>query len=91
MKTTTDRRTARLNIYVPDSVRRRVKRAAADLDVSVSDYCLEAIEARLRTVEEPRDVEDPVRRARAFRARAFSGEALSVSTAELLRQDRARR
>ena len=82
----------RINIYVPEpELRRRVKAEAARLDLTVSEYCLEAIRARLRAHEAeapPRDLDAAVDRARRFRAEAFAGGTFKVSSAALVRRAR---
>lgn len=89
-------RTARLNIYVRDpSVRRGVKMAAAKRDLSVSEYCLQAITTQLkadgeRASEEERSslVRAAVDQARRFQLRKFKGRTFSVSSADLIRNAR---
>lgn len=89
----------RLNIYLPDStLRRAVKAAAAEQDLSVSEYCVRAITSQLE-----RDEEDaPARRkgarlstavenARRFRSDTFHGTIFKASSADLIRQARERR
>ncbi len=86
----------RLNIYVPDpAIRRQVKAAAARHDLSVSDYCLQALAAQLM-----RDGEGPLRRtspyslgpaveaARRFQAEIFGGRVFAISSADLIREAR---
>lgn len=91
---------ARINIYVPDpAVRRQVKAAAAQRDVSVSEYCLRAITAQLVRDGEHRAVDDgpgaalpgAVARARRFQAKTFKGRRFRVSSASLIRESRAAR
>ena len=90
---------ARINIYVPDpAVRRQVKAAAAQRDLSISDYCLRAITAQLVRDGERGPV-DPgatgaraaVARARRFQAQTFKGRRFRVSSASLIRESRATR
>src|SRR5262249_51008943 len=90
----------RINIYVPGlAIRRQIKTAAARRDLTVSEYCLRSITAQLdREVEgAPREASrlkaasSPVVRARRFQASAFGRRVFSVSSAELIREDRARR
>jgi hypothetical protein len=90
----------RINIYVPDSaIRRQIKTAAARRDLSVSEYCLRSITMQLSREGErvPRETprlkaaSSPVMRARRFQASAFGGRVFSVSSAELIREDRSRR
>jgi hypothetical protein len=87
---------ARINIYVPDpAVRRLVKAAAAKRDLSVSDYCLQAITAQLVRDGEKGAVEagattarTAVARARRFQAQTFKGRQFQVSSASLIREGR---
>ena len=90
---------ARINIYVPDpAVRRKVKSAAAQRDLSISDYCLGAITAQLVRDGEG-GVVNPgaagaraaVTRARRFQTQTFKGRRFRVSSASLVRQSRATR
>jgi len=84
----------RLNIYLPDpAIRRQVKAAAAERDLSASEYCLRAITAQLirdgqRPPEGKRPLKAAVAAARRFQAQAFGGRVFSVSSAELIRQVR---
>jgi hypothetical protein len=90
---------ARINIYVRDpDVRRRVKAAAAQRDLSLSDYCLQAITAQLVRDGERGAVESAatgaraaVQRARRFQARTFKGRRFRVSSARLIRESHATR
>lgn len=84
----------RLNIYVSRELWRQVKQAAARLDLSVSEYCAQAIETRLG-LEEGEDMRvekdrrgAAVLAARRFRAAHFGESTFRVSTAELLRAAR---
>ena len=80
---------ARINIYVPDpAVRRQVKAAAAQRDLSISDYCVQAITAQLVRDGEGGSVESgapaaraAVARARRFQAQTFKGRRFRVSSA----------
>lgn len=82
----------RLNIYVSRDLWRRVKQAAARSDLSVSEYCAQAIEQRLVDDVEAPMVEHAragaVAAAKRFRAAHFGRKLLRVSTAELLREAR---
>lgn len=81
----------RLNIYVSREFWRRVKQAAAVRDLSVSEYCAEAIEARLEAEDSPAASTvrtDAVAAARRFREAHFGRTTFAVSTAELLRAAR---
>ena len=91
---------SRINIYVPDAeIRRQVKTAAAKRDVSISDYCLQAITAQLSREGERATPGPPrlkpgsiaVTRARRFQTSAFRGRVFGVSSAELIREERSRR
>ncbi len=87
----------RINIYLPDrSLRSLVKAAAAKYDVSVSDYCVQAITARLKEeglAEEPAPslLKSAVTKARRFVASTFKGRRFSVSSADLIRETRLKR
>ena len=87
--------TARLNIYLSDATRRRVKIAAARRAVSISEYCLRAITAQLVRDGERRATgngtgltENAVAAARRFRTRTFRGQVFTVSSADLIRETR---
>lgn len=90
---------ARINIYVPDpALRRQVKAAAARRDLSISDYCLQAIMTQLVRDGEQGPVAagvSPARaavaRARRFQAQTFKGRRFRVSSATLIRESRATR
>jgi hypothetical protein len=89
---------SRLNIYLPDqAVRRQVKTAAAKHDMSVSEYCVQAIASQLAQDQELPKQEGAssllaaVRRARRFQQRVFHGRRFTVSSAELIREARAKR
>ncbi len=88
----------RLNIYVNDpAIRKQVKTAAAKHDLSVSDYCLQAIVSRLAEEDEiplrgkGHPLARAVKKARRFQAKAFPGRVLSVSSAALIAQARKER
>ena len=94
----TESAVARLNIYLPDATRRRVKTAAARRDVSISDYCLRAITAQLARDGERQPAgegtglaENAVAAARRFQTRTFRGQVFTVSSAELIRETREQR
>ncbi|CAN5673685.1 hypothetical protein BH23GEM3_BH23GEM3_14650 [soil metagenome] len=87
----------RLNIYLPDpSVRRRIKAAATEQDISASEYCVRAILAHLeqeqQTVspeqERAQRLRSAVEQARRFREATFQDQVFSVSSAELIREVR---
>ena len=89
---------ARMNIYLPDSTRRQVKTAAAKRDVSISEYCLQAITAQLahdrtrqHTGEGTGLTENAVAVARRFQTRRLRGQVFTVSSAELIREVREQR
>jgi hypothetical protein len=90
---------ARINIYVPDpAVRRQVKTAAAQRDLSISDYCLRAITAQLARDDEGGLIQSgvatasaAVARARRFQEQTLKGRRFRVSSASLIRQGRATR
>lgn len=89
---------ARLNIYVGDpTVRKQVKTAAAKQDISVSDYCLQAIVGKLAEEGEGlperngRPLSKAIQKARRFQQKAFSGRTFSVSSATLIAQARRER
>jgi len=90
---------ARINIYVPDpAVRRQVKAAAAQRDLSISDYCLKAITAQLVRDGERGSVDRvatavraAVTRARRFQAQTLRGRRFRVSSASLIHESRATR
>ena len=89
----------RLNIYLPDqAMRRQVKTAAAKQDVSVSEYCVQAITAKLTHDGERPSKKDSqpsfdsaVSRARQFHKRTFKGRRFTVSSAELIQGTRIKR
>ena len=90
--------TVRLNIYVHDPlIRRQIKTAAAQNDISVSEYCVQAIADRLvREVKTgPRrkavSLEAALERAKRFQAETFGGRAFKVSSADLIRETRRER
>lgn len=84
----------RINIYVPGAeIRRRVKAAAARRDLTVSEYCLQAIRVQLAREEAgvspaPGEPGAAVARARRFLEEAFGGRVFRVSSASLIRHAR---
>jgi len=87
----------RLNIYLPDAeIRRQVKAAAAKRDVSVSEYCVQAITTQLVGDGERRPprrqprhpLKTAIAAARRLRAKTFGGRVFAVSSAELIREAR---
>lgn len=90
--------TVRLNIYVHDPlIRRRIKTAAAQKDISVSEYCLQAITAQLTREAEAGlkrndiSLERALEKAKRFQAKTFGGRGFSVSSADLIREARKER
>jgi|GEM_PF-1465441 hypothetical protein len=87
---------ARLNIYLPDpDMRRQVKAAAARQDLSVSEYCVQAITRRLAEGGDitphrggPAPMRAAVAAARRFQRQAFRGRVFAVSSAELIAEAR---
>ncbi len=91
---------ARLNIYVPSkSLRRLVKAAAAKHDLSVSEYCVQAITDKLKGEGEAvwgeparsSPGQSAVSRARRFITSTFKGHQFAVSSADLIRDARSKR
>jgi hypothetical protein len=90
--------TERLNIYVHDTLmRRRIKMAAAQKDMSISEYCLQSIADQLAREEgiSPRrnrtSLEGALEKARKFQMETFGGRTFRVSSAELIRKARMER
>jgi hypothetical protein len=88
----------RINIYVHDpGIRRRIKTVAAQKDLSVSEYCLQAIEGQLAreqlSPEEAgmRTLNKAVEKARKFHTKHFGKRAFSVNSADLIREAREER
>jgi hypothetical protein len=88
----------RINIYVHDSgIRRRIKAVAAQKDLSVSEYCLQAIEGQLAREQQlpeetgMRTLKRAVERARKFHTSHFGKKAFSVSSADLISEAREER
>lgn len=93
---------ARLNIYVDEpDICKEVKMAAAKRDLSISEYCLQAITSKLiadgeRTAlnlsrAKVHDLSKAVAKARRFQAEVFGGRIFSVSSASLIAQARKER
>ncbi len=85
----------RINIYVHDAeMRRQIKTMAAQKDLSISEYCLQAITHQLMKEQEPfsggegNPLKGAVKRARRFQARTFGNKAFVVSSADLIRDAR---
>jgi hypothetical protein len=73
-----------------------VKAAAAKHDVSVSEYCVQAITAKLKgegLAEQPApsSLKAAVTKARRFVASTFKGRRFTVSSADLIREARLKR
>jgi hypothetical protein len=85
----------RLNIYVHDpDLRRQIKTVAVKRDISVSEYCLQAITHQLRE-EQDTDLEQrtgslkkAIGKARRFQKKAFAGRMFTVSSADLIAETR---
>jgi len=90
--------TGRLNIYVHDPlIRRRIKIAAAQKDISVSEYCLQAItdqlarEAEMDLKRNDLSLERALEKAKRFQAKTFGGRSFRVSSGDLIREARKER
>ena len=90
--------TGRLNIYVHDPlIRRRIKIAAAQKDISVSEYCLQAItdqlarEAEMGLERNDFSLEAALEKAKRFQAKTFGGRSFRVSSGDLIREARKER
>jgi post-segregation antitoxin (ccd killing protein) len=88
----------RLNIYVHDPlIRRRIKTAAAQKDISVSEYCLQAIadqlarEAEMGLKKNDISLETALEKAKRFQAKTFGGRSFRVSSGDLIREARKER
>ena len=89
----------RISIDVTPDLRRRIRLAAAARDMSVTEYCREAIEGRLGLDRgNGEDAEARSQRARAtvvglreMQQRIFGGRRLTTSSAELIREAREER
>ncbi|MBS3905983.1 MAG: hypothetical protein KGZ49_02995 [Syntrophaceae bacterium] len=85
----------RLNIYIHDAgIRRHIKAAAAKKDVSISEYCFQAITQKLMKEEEmdherkTTSLKDAVEKAYQFQRKAFKGKVFTVSSADLIQESR---
>jgi hypothetical protein len=82
----------RLNIYLPDqATRRRIKLIAAERNLTLSRFCLQAIQAQLSQadIEKQRTpLSMAVDQARKFQRKAFGGRVFQVNSADLIRQAR---
>ena len=88
----------RINIYVHDTaIRTQVKTQAAKHDISISDYCLQAIIAKLAEDKEVLEKTsnatsyDAVNKARRFLKKTFKGKVFHVSSTCLIKQTRKQR
>ncbi len=88
----------RINIYVHDpGIRRQIKAVAAQKDLSVSEYCLQAIEGQLAKEQQPpeevgmRTLKRAVEKARKFHTKRFGKRVFSVNSADLIREAREER
>ena len=94
---------ARFNIYLPsESLRRQIKTAAVQQDLSISEYCVQALKAQLDrdhgssvvpTISSngKSQASSPVTQARRFQRRVFGTRTLRVSSATLIRRAREHR
>jgi hypothetical protein len=88
----------RLNIYVDDpAIRKQVKTAAAQHDMTVSDYCLRAIITKL-TEEDKKSLRKrkhplaaAAEKAYRFQSKAFHGQVFRTTSATLIKQARKER
>lgn len=88
----------RINIYVHDrGIRRQIKAVAAQKDLSVSEYCLQAIEGQLaREQQSPeeagmRTLKRAAEKARKFHTKRFGEKTFSINSADLIREAREER
>jgi hypothetical protein len=84
--------TVRLNIYLPDqATRRRIKLRAAEQNLTLSQFCLQAVQAQLPPEDRqkrPSLLTQAVDRARKFQRQAFGGRVFQVNSADLIRRAR---
>lgn len=83
----------RLNIYLPDQfTRRRIKLMAAERNLTLSKFCLQAVQAQLSKGDNAPELESrlsqAVERARNFQRKTFGGKVFQVNSADLIRQTR---
>ena len=83
----------RLNIYLPDqATRRRIKVMAAERNLTLSQFCLQAVQTQLSKGNNPPALESrlsqSVDRARYFQRKTFAGKVFQVNSADLIRQTR---
>jgi len=87
----------RLNIYLHDpGIRRRIKAVAAQKDISVSEYCLQAITNQLVKEKEIDRKEvihlkTAIEKAYKFQTKTFGEKVFSASSADLIRESRENR
>ena len=88
----------RINIYVHNpGLRRQIKAVAAQKDLSISEYCLQAIEGELAKEQQSpveagtRRLKRAVEKARMFHTKHFRKRVFSVNSAELIREAREER
>jgi len=88
-------RPVRLNIYIHDpGIRRQIKAVAARKDLSISEYCLQAITDHLIKEEETsveregNPLKTAVDKARRFQKKTFGGKVFAVSSSDLIREAR---
>lgn len=88
----------RINIYVHNpGIRRQIKAVAAQKDLSISEYCLQAIEGQLaKEQQSPEEagmqtLNKAVEKARKFHTKHFGERVFSVNSADLIRQAREQR
>jgi len=88
----------RINIYLHDpNIRRQIKTVAAQKDLSISEFCLQAIVGQL-TKEKGLVVENEttilkkaVEKAKKFHMKYFGKNVFSVNSADLIREAREER
>ena len=85
----------RLNIYIHNpGIRRQIKAVAARKDISISEYCVQAITNQLRKEQEiPHEegasaLKNAVGKARRFHKKTFEGKVFTVSSTDLIRKAR---
>jgi hypothetical protein len=85
----------RLNIYIHDAgICRQIKTVAAKKEVSISEYCLQAITQQLikeNEMDHERktiSLKEAVEKAYQFQQKAFKGKVFTVSSADLIQESR---
>ena len=86
----------RISIDVTPELRRRVRLAAAERDMSVTEYCREVLARHLRQEAEREEARrdkalEALEMARRFRERVFGDRILRPDSAELIREGREER